>query len=116
MLGFLVAAVIGAGVLCLKRYALRHGSLNVVGIVVLAGFAAVYAGWICLVDRKHAWKWLILLFMALGLLAIGLPVRGNYFEVGWQVALFAGLVWFGSGAATLYSYMRHAQPSPPEAE
>jgi hypothetical protein len=112
----LIAAVVGAGSVCLLMFARRHGEMSLWGIVMLASFVAVYGFWVFRMGRDHPWKWLVLLLLALGLLAIGLPVSGDYFKVGWQVALFVGLVWLGSGGATLLSYLRHTQPPTPEAE
>jgi hypothetical protein len=82
----------------------------------LAVYAATYAFWIFFMGREHSWKWGVLVFMTIGLLVIGLPVGGDYFKVWRQVALFVGLVWLGSGAATLYLYLRHTQPPAQGAE
>jgi uncharacterized membrane protein HdeD (DUF308 family) len=76
---------------------------------------AAYAFFVFRWSREHAWKWAVLVFMALGLLAIGLVVPGGAVESFPPVALFLGLVWLGSGVATLYSYIRHTQPPLPEA-
>jgi uncharacterized membrane protein YhaH (DUF805 family) len=113
---FLVAIVLGLGLAFLTGFARRHHAMSLPGIVMLASFVVVYGFWIFRMGREYPWKWLVLLLMALGLLAIGLPVRGDYFQVGRQVALFVGLAWLGSGAGTLYSYIRHTQPPASEAE
>jgi membrane-bound ClpP family serine protease len=59
--------------------------------------------------KGNPWKWLVLLFMALGLLVIDLLVPGDFEELFRPVALFVGLTWLGSGAATLCLYIRHTQ-------
>lgn len=76
---------------------------------------AVYAFFVFRWSREHPWKWLVVLFMALGLLAIALVVPGDVFESFRYVALFVGLVWLGSGLGTLYAYIRHTQPPATEA-
>ena len=54
----------------------------------------------------------ILLLIALGFVAIGVPIGGDYFQVWPQVMLFNGIVWLGSGVVTLCCYLRHAKPEP----
>jgi len=41
---------------------------------------------------------------------IPVVIRGDGFESFRYVALFAVLVWLGSGLANLYAYIRHTQP------
>jgi hypothetical protein len=110
------SVVIGGGLVCLMLVARRHGAISLLGIGTLAVYAATYAFWIFFMGREHSWKWGVLVFMTIGLLVIGLPVGGDYFKVWRQVALFVGLVWLGSGAATLYLYLRHTQPPAQGAE
>lgn len=77
---------------------------------------AIYAIWVFLAGREHLWKWLLLLVMVLGLVAFGLPVHGDFHQVDWQIFLFLGLVWIGSGAGTLFSYIRHTEPAESQAQ
>src|ERR1035438_7517175 len=94
----------------------RHDWISLQRMCYLAVWVPVYAFWIYRMERHHPWKWLVLFFMALGLLAIGLIGHGDIAELGRPVGLFLGLTWLGSGAATLYLYIRHTQPSAPEIE
>jgi drug/metabolite transporter (DMT)-like permease len=82
----------------------------------VAIYAAGYAFWIYRMERHHPWKWLVLLFMALGLLAIALIAPADFVGLWRPMLLFVGLTWLGSGGATLYLYIRHTQPPAPEAE
>jgi hypothetical protein len=117
----IVAASIGAagvavGFAYLLLFARRHGAISFPRIFMLAALGAPYAFWVFYMSREHWWKWLVLLFMALGLVAITLIVPGGFNELGWPPILFVGLVWLGSGGATLFSYMQHTKPPAPEAE
>ncbi len=102
-----------AGVMVLVR---RFQAMSLERAGYLAVLWAMYALFVLHWGREHAWKWLVVIFMALGLLAIALVVPGDVYELFRHVALFVGLVWLGSGVATLYSYIRHTQPPAPEAE
>ena len=59
---------------------------------------------------------MVLVFMVLGLLALALGVPGDFRELSRPAMLFAGLIWLGSGGATLFAYIRRTQPSTLEAE
>ncbi len=111
-----VVAVLGAGSACLMALARRFHALSLERGVYLAVLLAVYAFFVSRWSREHAWKWLVVIFMGLGLLAIGLVVPGGAVQSFPPAALFLGLVWLGSGLATLYSYVRHTQLPAPEAE
>jgi len=76
----------------------------------LGMWVLLYAFWVWRMGREHRWKWLVLLFLALGLLAIGLSDPGNLIGVSRPVMLFVGSVWVVSGLATLVSYLRHTHP------
>jgi uncharacterized membrane protein YhaH (DUF805 family) len=110
-----VFAAATAGVIALAR---RFHAMSLERAVYLAVLLAMYALFILRWSREHTWKWLVLIFMALGLLAIALVVPGTGGAVKSfpPAALFLGLVWLGSGVATLYLYIRHTQPPAPEAE
>jgi uncharacterized membrane protein YhaH (DUF805 family) len=97
------SAVFGAATACLMVLARRFHALSLERAVYLAVLLAAYAFFVFHWSRQQAWKWLVLIFMALGLLSIALVVPGGAVESFRPVALFLGLVWLGSGAATLYS-------------
>ena len=110
-----------AGLACLVAIQKRHlgammwlvgvGYVGYLGLWVL-----LYAFWIWRMGGANRWKWLGLLFMALGLLVLGLLGPDDVIALVRPVMLFVGLVWFGSGAITLCLYLRHTQPPAPEAE
>jgi amino acid transporter len=110
------AAVGGAGSVCLFELAARHNAMNLAEAVYLAVLVGAYAIFIYRFSREHPWKWLVVIFMALGLFAMTLIVPSILMESWWFPMLFFGLVWLASGGATLYLYIRHTQPPDPEAE
>ena len=65
--------------------------------------------------REHRWKWLLLILIALGPLEICYLAPGNFIGMFRPLGLFLGLVWLFSGAVTLFSFIRHHQPSALEA-
>jgi len=109
-----VSAVFGAGTVFVMMLARRFHALNLERAGYLAVLLATYAFFVFRWSREHTWKWLVVIFMALGLLAIALVVPGSIVESFRYVALFVGLVWLGSGVATLFSYVRRTQPPFPE--
>jgi len=116
-----IAAAVAFGVVYLVGIQIRHvGSMPrfvALGHVVYFGsWVLGYAFWIWRMGQEHRWKWLVLLFMALGLIMIGLYFPGNFIEVSRPVSLFVGMVWVFSGVATLCSYLRHTQPPALERE
>lgn len=88
--------------------------------IILAGMGPIYAILYLMMNavsfKEHRWKWLLLVFIALGPLAICHFVPGNFIEVSRPVMLFLGLVCLISGVATLFSFLRQHQPPAPEAE
>lgn len=104
------------GLACLMRFDRRHNWMSLAWMGNVAIYVAGYAFWIYRMGKAHPWKWLVLLFMALGLLAIALIAPEDFVGLGRPMLLFVGLTWLGSGGATLYSYIRHTQPPAPEAE
>jgi hypothetical protein len=84
--------------------------------LILAMWVPVYAFWISRMGGGHKWKWLVVLFMAIGLRAICLTTPGDYAKLGLPVELFVGSTWFASGAATFCLYIRHTQPPTASAE
>lgn len=112
----LVAFVFALGLAFLMGIARRHHAMSLPRIGMLVLWTVLYAFWVFRMSREHRWKWLVLLFMALGLLAIAFIIPGNFNELGRPMLLFVGLMWFGSGAGTLYSYIRHTKPVTPDTE
>jgi len=110
----LASAVFGAGTVCVMVLASRFHAMSLERAGYLAVLVAVYALFVFRWSREHTWKWLVVIFMALGLFAIAIVVPGDIYQTFRHVALFVGLVWLGSGLATLYSYVRHTQPPSPE--
>jgi len=94
----------------------RHDWMNLLWMGIVAICVVAYAFWIHRFSREHPWKWLVLLFMALGLLAIALIAPADFVGLWRPMLLFVGLAWIGSGAATLYLYIRHTQAPAPETE
>ena len=83
--------------------------VRILGLGLFLVLVGVYGFWIILNgQQKHAWKWAVMAFMALGFLMVGLQVHANIFAVWTEMALLNGIVWLGSGFATLYFYTRRA--------
>ncbi len=99
----------------LNSVATGPGAISPVQKAICAGFgglsALTYLVMAAPSFRKHPWKWPLLALMALGPVGITLIVPGNFLDRFRPVALFVALVWLGSGAATLYSYIRHTPPA-----
>jgi hypothetical protein len=113
----IVFATVGAaGSVCLMELAWRHGAMSLATAVYLAILVGAYAIFIYRFSREHPWKWLVVIFMALGLFVMTLIVPSILMESWWFPMLFFGLVWLASGGLTLYFYIRHTQPPAPEAE
>lgn len=114
-IAFASGAAIGVGFTCLELFARRHDAMSPPRTAYLAIMPAAYAYSICRY-REHPWKWLVVLFMALGLLVITLTVPGDAAALVRPVMLFVGLTCLGSGGVTLYLYIQHTQPPAPETE
>lgn len=85
--------------------------VSILGIGMFSGLVGAYGFWIVFNgQQEHAWKWAVMAFMALGFLMMALPVHANIFAVWTETALLNGIVWLGSGVATLYFYARRAGP------
>ena len=111
-----ISALLAAGFACLSLFARRNDAINLPRMCMLVVLAAAYAIWVFRMGGEHLWKWLIVIFMALGLVAIALIIPGDVHALFRPVALCVGVVWLASGGATLCSYIRHNQPPAPEAE
>lgn len=89
-------------------------NLRVVLLIVMS--VAAYPIWISRMGGGHRWKWLVLLFMILGVTVLAILVPGGFGQWARPPVLLVGLLWLGSGAGTLYSYLRHTKPATPETE
>jgi hypothetical protein len=85
-------------------------------VLLLVISTTTYAIWISRMGRRHWWKWLVLLFMLLGVITLAFIVPGDFGQWARPPVLFIALLWLGSGAGTLYSYVRHTKPALPETE
>jgi hypothetical protein len=86
--------------------------------VVLLIFMSVtgYAVWISRMGGGHGWKWLMLLFMILGVITLAILVPGGFGQWARPPLLLVALLWLGSGGGTLYSYVRHTKPATGDTE
>jgi hypothetical protein len=110
------SAPIGALVCWVLALVWRHFGMGLSLAIMWALQPVTYALWILFTTREHLWKWLVFLIMALGLVGFGLAVQGDFERVAWQMFLFLGLMWTGSGVGTLFSYIRHTQPAESQAQ
>jgi hypothetical protein len=115
----LVTLVVGLGLafavgIARWRHLISMGNARVDGLTVFS--VAMYGSWVFRMGKEHWWKWLVWLFMILGVLTIALMVPGDFNNWDRPPVLLIGLLWLGSGAATLYSYIHHTKPATPETE
>lgn len=83
--------------------------VRILGLGLYFVLVAVYGYWIIINgQQEHVWKWAVMAFMALSFPMVGLQVHANIFAVWTEMALLNGIVWLGSGLATLYLYTRRA--------
>ena len=87
-------------------------NLRVVLLIIIS--VTAYAIWIPRKGGGHWWKWLVLLLMILGVITFALIVPGDFGQWARPPVLFIALLWLGSGAGTLYSYVHHTKPATPE--
>jgi hypothetical protein len=92
-----------------KTWNLRVGLLIVISVTA-------YPIWIFRTGRAYWWKWLVLLFMLLGAVTLAFIVPGDFGQWARPPVLFVALLWLGSGAGSLYSYVRHTKDVTPEIE
>ncbi len=111
-----ISTVFSAGFAYLTLFARQHHSISLPRIGMLVAVGGAYSIWVFRMGKEHWWKWLVSLFMVLGLVTIALVVPGDYHKLGRPALSFVGLVWLGSGVATLFSYIRHTKPPTPQAE
>ena len=126
----LIALIVVVGLAFLIGIARRHHAMSmsnlswnlspktwnprVVLLIVIS--VTTYAIWAFRMGGGHWWKWLVLLFMILGVITLALMVPGDFGHWERPPVLFIALLWLGSGAGTLYSYVRHTKPTTPETE
>lgn len=126
----LVALIVVVGLAFLIRVASRHHVMGmshlswnlspktwnprVVLLIVIS--VTTYLIWISRMGGGHWWKWFVLLFMILGVITLALMVPGDFGQWARPPVLFIALLWLGSGAGTLYSYVRHTKSATTETE
>jgi len=111
-----VTAVIAAGLAVLVGLDRGHDWISLMWMGNVVVFVAGYGYWTWFLERGRLWRWVVLLLMVLGVLAIGLISPGNFVGMRWVMLLFVGLAWLGSGVASLCLYIRHNHLPAPEAE
>jgi hypothetical protein len=86
------------------------GVMGVYGILLAAAYACEFA-------RAVRWKWIVVLVLACGFLAVSM-LGWDYYGWGWlgRLFAFAGISWVVSGSITFYQYLRHTQPAARTAE
>jgi hypothetical protein len=114
--GAIVGVCLIACLVCVER---QHDWLRY-GWSVKILCVAIYAFWVYHMERRHRWKWLLVLFMALALLAVALIARrdiarGDNWALLLPTSLLVAFTWLVSGGITLCSYVRHTQAPAPEA-
>jgi hypothetical protein len=111
-----ISAVAAVGFVLLIAHYRGHDWISLGWFGNVAIFMATYAFWIYFTGRHQLWKWLVLLFMALGVLAIALIAHWDLARSVWWMLTLVSLSWLGSGGVTLYSYIRHTCPPAPGGE
>jgi hypothetical protein len=125
MLARLIAliAAVGLAFLIRRHHWMSNVSWNlspktwnprVVLLIVIS--TAAYPIWISRMGREHWWKWLVSLFMIFGIITFAFMVPLDFGQWARPPVLFIALLWLGSGAGTLYSYVRHTKPATRETE
>lgn len=113
---FVSAAVAAVVTVCVFRFAHWEDGIIFKRSIANALLAAPYAWFVFRMGGGHRWKWLVTLFLAVGLVAISLTVHGDMIAYSRPAFLFAGIVWVASGVATLYLYLRCTQAPASETE
>ena len=110
------SAILGASIALLVQFDRRHDWMGLVWMGNSFLYAACYGWWIYQMKDYRPWKWLVLLFTTLGLLAMAVFAPANFPGLWSLMLVVVGLVWLGSGGATLCLYMRHTPPPALETE
>jgi hypothetical protein len=103
------SAVWAAVAFAVAFFAVRSGHWRATALtraVTIVFMVATYGWFIFRLGGEHRWKWLVLAFLAAGLVAISFTVRGDMIAYCRPASLFVGLVWVASGVATLCLYLR----------
>ncbi|HTV39293.1 MAG TPA: hypothetical protein VMF08_01850 [Candidatus Sulfotelmatobacter sp.] len=79
-------------------------------IILIVVSVAAYPIWIARMGGGYRWKWLVLVFMVLGLTRLAIRAPEDFGQWARPPVLFIAILWLMSGAGTLYSYVRHTKP------
>jgi len=110
-----VGMVVGGGFMLVTWFVTRHvhGTpivLGIYGALFQAYWLLIYAFWTWRIGGRSRWKWVLLLFMAAGVLMISLAGSDNFLDLTRRVMPFVGAMWVISGLGTFLGYLRHTQP------
>jgi hypothetical protein len=124
----LIALIIVIGLVLLIRFARKHQAMgmghlswnlspktwNLRVVLLIVVSVTTYAISISRIGGGYWWKWLVLLFMILGVITLALTVPEDFGHWERPPVLFVAFLWLGSGAATLYAYIRQTKAANPE--
>jgi len=107
------------GLIYLSELVAHPGAASFTRMELLALFvpcnAILYLMMVASGLKEHAWKLPWCGLLVFGSLAVGVFLPANFIGGSRPLLLFLGMVWLGSGLATLFSYLRRA-PVPDAAE
>ena len=107
---FFVSMVVAAAfVFFAVRFGRGHYGMALTRAVFIVGMVAPYGGFAFSMRREHRWKWIVLAGLAAGLVATSWAVPGDMVAYFRPASLLVGLVWVGSGVATLCIYLQRTQ-------
>lgn len=89
-------------------------NLRVVLLIIIS--VAAYPIWMSRTGGKHRWKWIVCLSMVMGVGILAVTAPGDFGQWARPPVLLVGMLWLGSAAGTLYSYVRHTKSAAPEPE
>jgi hypothetical protein len=91
------------------RFVRWHDATALQRAVTITLLVVPYGWFVFRLGGEHRWKWVVLTFLAAGLVAISFAVPGDMIAYCRAAFPFVGFVWVASGVATLYLYLRCTQ-------
>ena len=116
-----ILAAVGLAFLAKRYHAMLVGSLspktwNLRVIMLIVISIVVYAIGAARMGKEHRWKWLVLVSMILCLFTFGIMIPEDFGQWDRPPVLLVAMLWLGSAAGTLYSYLRRTKSAGPELE